>query len=266
MKKKFGQHWKQRLTLYMVCTSCFAAILVATEPAPEGGDAGLKLKEAELARQAAEQRCAELSLALVRTERDLEKQRQQYAELYLKAQRQQEVLNHLQLRAATLLNDRDGADSEYVLEKALTRLRDRMADYGRLYEKIRDFGQYQQTVLETVNASAALKHDAAEKMADLIRFCDRLESIPPIVAGRGGEKPGPQACRILTVNPDLGIAVLDTGENAGVRESSEWRVLEAGKTVARLRVIEVRPGFSAAVAVEGRLERLNPGQQALNGE
>ena len=240
--------------------------MVAAEPAPESGDAGLKLKEAELARQAAEQRCAELSLALVRTERDLEKQRQQYAEVYLKAQQQQEVLNQLQLRAATLLNDRAGADSERVMEKALTRLRDRMADYSRLCEKIRDFGQYLTTVLETVNASGAMKHDAAEKMADLTRFCDRLESIPPIVAGRGGNKLGPEACRILTVNPDFGIAVLDTGENAGVREGSEWRVLEAGKNVARLRVIEARPGLSAAVVIEGRLERLNPGQQALPGE
>jgi hypothetical protein len=219
-----------------------------------------------MARQAAEQKCAELSLNLVQTERELEKQRQRYAELLLKAQKAQDELDAMKARAAVLLLDRAKAGEGKGIAEVLAGLDARLAEAKRLTQDVREFGKYVQAVLDTLGASDALKQEVQARVAGLGRTCDRLEAFPPLVAGRGGEMGAPRECRILSVSRELGVVVFDIGGLSGVRAGSQWRIMDGERVAARLRVVEVRPGLSAAVPVEGGLPALAPGMKALQGE
>ncbi len=237
----------------------------------EGNAGGLdepvaKLRESEMARQAAEQKCAELSLTLVQTERELEKQRQQYAGLLLKAKQAQDELDAMKARAAVLLLDQAKAGDGGGAAEVLAGLAVRQAEAQKLTQGVREFGRCVQMVLDTINAGEALRKEVQAKFAGLVRTCDRLEALPPLVAGRGGEVGVPRECRVLSVNRELGVVVLDAGSSLGMRAGSSWRVMDGEKAAVRLRVVELRPGLSAAVPVEGRLPAIAPGMVVRSGE
>jgi hypothetical protein len=262
----FNGGWTRRLTAFMLCAFCFDLEVLGAEPQNDLNEVTVAVREADMARQAAEQRYAELSLVLVKTERELEKQRQRYADLYLKSQKLQEERDLQQLRIAALLLDESTAVSDEALANVMGRLDERQAEYQRLTAKVREFSGYLPTVLDTLNVSSALRQDVLDRYRELTRVCDRLEVLPPLVAGRGGEQGSTRECRVLSLRPDLGIAVLNAGSLAGVRAGSSWRVADGGQTLARLRVIELRSTLAAAVVVEGRVQRLAPGMRVVQGE
>ncbi len=266
MKKNHGLDWQTFTYEVMVCVLCLSAMPRAWAAPAESGEAVVKLREAEMARQAAEQRCADLSLVLVQTERELEKQRQRYADLYLKAQQAQRDYETLQLRVAPLLVDDTNVASGQALANLLSGLDDRQAEYKRLTVQVRGHGQYLQTVLDALKPSETLRREIQERQAELTRACDRVEALPSLVAGRGGEQSASRECRVLSVNPDLGVVVLDAGSATGVRSGSYWRVMDGVRVVARLRVIEVRSTLSAAMVIEGRVQRLTPAMPVQVGE
>jgi len=266
MKKKLGVSWTWAAWPCMVLLLCFSGIVHAETPAADGGEAAVKLREAEMARQAAEKRGAELSLVLVRTERELEKERQRYTDLYLKSQEQQSGYDRLQVRIAALLLDDTNVAPAQALANLVAGLDERQAEYQRLAVKVREFGRYLPTVLDTLQPSQTLRQEVLERYAELTRASNRLEVLPPIVAGRGGETGAPRQCRVLTVNPELGIVVLDAGSAAGMRSGSFWKIVDDGRVMARLRVIELRDGLSAATVLEGRVKRLTPGMPVMAGE
>jgi len=252
-----------------VLVLCFIAVVaVLPGPAVVGDDSALKMHEAELARQAAEQRCAELSVALVRGERELEKERQRYAALQLQARRQQEAFDALQAQTAGWLLAADtGVPPGIGWQDTLARLEAVQADYRAACLRFREFGGYVTALLDNLKASEALRQDVRNRFDEAVRACERLEARPPIVAGRGGvEETGSRVCRVRSVNADLGVVILDAGADAGVRPGGLWRVLRDDRVVARLRVVSTRPGVSAAVPVEGRLAEVVPGLRMLAGE
>jgi hypothetical protein len=250
----------------MVLLLCFSATLWAEAPAVDSGEASVKLREAEMARQAAEKRCTELSLVLVQTERELEKERQRFADLYLKCQALQDGHDQLQMRVVSLLLDEADVAPGQALANLVSGLDERQAEIQRLTVKVREFGRYLPPVLDTLQPSETLRQEVLGRCTELTRASDRLEALPPIVAGRGGETGAPRPCRVLTVNPDLGIVVLDAGSAAGVRLGSSWKIVDGGKVTARLRVIELRGSLGAATVLEGRLKRLTPGMPVVPGE
>lgn len=259
--------WTEATWPCMVCALCLlAGIAAGATPAGDAGVASVSQQEAEIARQAAEKRAAELGLALVKTERELEKERERYAELYLKSRDLQEQYDRLQLRLASLLLDDAAAPSGQVLANGLAWLEERQAAYVRLAAEVRGFGQYLPTVLETLQPSEVLRREIMDRYRELARACDRVEALPPIVAGRGGEAGAPTSCRVLSANPELGVVVLDAGALSGVRAGSLWRIRDGERVVARVRVIEVRSALSAALVLEGRMSRLAPGLPAEAGE
>lgn len=266
MKKISGMGWTSGTWACMVLASCFSATVWALTPAIDSGEAAVKLREAEMARQAAEKRCAELSLVLVQTERELEKERQRYAEVYLKCQSLEESGDRLQMRVAALLLDEVKVAPEQALANLVAGLDERQAEFQRLTVKVREFGRYLPTVLDTLQPSETLRQEIRDRYAELTRASDRLEALPPIVAGRGGEISAPRQCRVLTVNPELGVVVLDAGAASGMRTGSFWKIVEENRVLARLRIIELRDGLSAASVIEGRVRRLTPGMPVQAGE
>ena len=261
-EKKWRRRWTDPFSAIMVCVLCFDVLSGAAETGTaEPTDANAKLRETEMARTAAEQQCAELSLALVRTERELERQRAKSAELLLKCKGLQDELDGLQGRVAPLLLEESKGSSGEAMAAVLAGLEERQAEARRLTTAVRDFGKYLPPILETLPVSEALRREIQGRVTELARACDRLEALPPLVARRGGSEGAPTDCRVLSVNLDLGVVALDAGASAGMRAGTVWQVLDREKPAARIRIIEVRPGISAAQVLEGSVTRLAPGMK-----
>ena len=267
MKKNSQLGWTGVGWALMVCTLYLFALNSLWASDANGLDEpAAKLRETEMARQAAEQKCAELSLNLVQTERELEKQRQRYAELLIQAKKAQDELDAMQACAAVLLLDQAKAGDGKSVAEVLAGLESHQAEVQKLTQGVLEFGKYVQTVLDTVGASEALSKDVQTKFAGLVRTCNRLDALPPIVAGRGGDVNAPRECRVLSVSRELGVVVLDAGSSSGIRTGSRWRIQDGERVLARLRVIECRSGLCAAVPVEGRLSAMAPGMKVRQGE
>ena len=58
---------------------------------------------------------------------------------------------------------------------------------------------------------------------------------------------------VLDVNKKLGVVAITLGYSDGVTQNSEWQVIEAGKKLASLKIVEVRKSISLGVLTEGKL-------------
>ena len=212
-----------------------------------------------MARQAAEQRAAELSAALQRTQHGLEEMRRQNAGLYLKCRQLQQELTGLRLRVAGMLDGSGDMSPEQALADALGTVEDVRAEQRKLCGEVRAFGRYLGTVLDVLQPSEALRREVGERYAVLVGTCDRLDQLSPSVAGRGGNREGRLESRVLAVNDDLQVVILDAGTERGVRPGTTWRLFKGDKVVSRLRIVEVRRSVSAAVPEKGRLRDIAPG-------
>ena len=79
-----------------------------------------------------------------------------------------------------------------------------------------------------------------------------------VVSERGLEV---RSCRVLAVNDDLQVVVLDSGYAEGIRRGSHWQIARDDEVAVRLRVIDVRADISAAVVVDGRFGDVGPGSE-----
>jgi len=226
----------------------------------------LERREAVMARRAAERRAAELSARLARTEQELEEMRRRYVRVYLESRALQQELESLDLRVAGLLADGEALSTSRRLALALEALEAQRQAQQALSAKLREFEIYLRSVLDVLQASEVLSREVTARFGGLVAAVER--SIQPLssVAGRGGGVPQPRQYRVLAVNDDLQLVVLDSGFEDGVRPGMRWRVVSRERVVAKLRVIEVRPLISAAVVVEGEFRAIAPGTSVTPGE
>jgi len=59
--------------------------------------------------------------------------------------------------------------------------------------------------------------------------------------------------RILDINKELGMVILDGGRRDGLRPGLQFAVIEKGQAVARVRVVDVRTAVAGAVVQEDSL-------------
>ena len=59
--------------------------------------------------------------------------------------------------------------------------------------------------------------------------------------------------RVLDVNKELGMVILDGGRRDGLRPGLQFAVIEKGQAVARVRVVDVRTAVAGAVVQEDSL-------------
>jgi len=238
----------------MLCALCFDSALA--EPEPEN-PSGLRRQL-----ETAERQLTELRASLVRTERDLERLQARYAELYLESRKQADEMEYMRLRIAALLTGKaeDGGPAAAMVEY----LSQVLNSHRELYAAVRRFGDYLETVLDALQPSAGMRREISGRYADLVQAVDRLERMPSIVAGRGGEANRTRReCRILAVNDELQVIVLDAGADDGVRPGGTWRAVDDQGMVGMLRVIEVRPRISAAMPVDRAAKVFAPGMKVL---
>ena len=260
MRKTSLSEWTFSTLLAMVCASCFCMCpLFAADPHAEGNDDQLLTQELQLAREAADKRSAELDAAVAKARNELQQLRSRYAELYLQSQERNRRLEELELQAAHLLVDRQAlatGDTAVEALRALEEVRQAQIDHAAL---VRGFQGYLSSVLDVMQPSDALRREITTRCDELTNSAQHTLKPLSRVAGRGRRDLEARSCRVLTVNDDLQVVVLDSGYASGVRRGSRWHVARDETDVAQLRVIEVRADLSAAVITDGRLDDIGPG-------
>ncbi len=186
--------------------------------------------------------------------------RQSYADLAVKAERQAVELAGLKLRIAHLLVDDPGKAESSTLFNVENKLRRTRDLHRRLYDDVRKFGKYLEQMLQAVIPKNEIYQNMIDRYARVIREVDRLEKMPSLVAGRdGSNKLSSAGYRVLTVDDDLQIVVLNAGRDSGVEPGSKWVLLEDSIIQGRLAVVAVRSIVSAAILIEGDLSKIEPG-------
>jgi chromosome segregation ATPase len=211
------------------------------------------------ARAAAERRCTELDAALAKAQKELEQLRSRYADLYLQSQERNRQLEALELQAAHLLVDRQALAGGDPAADALHALEDVRQAQVSLVNQVRAFQTYLSSALDVLAPSETMRREITTRCAELVASAERAFKPLSTVAGRGRRDLVARSCRVLTVNDDLQVVVLDSGQDAGIRRGTQWKVVKDGTVKARLLIIEVRADISAAVLTEGRLSDLGPG-------
>ena len=125
---------------------------------------------------------------------------------------------------------------------------------------VEEFGIYLASVLEVLQPSNTLKNQIDSRYQTVLRAVEAKKNpLSLTVARRGSGNPGDRVCRILTLNDELHVVVLDAGSNAGIRPGANWHVLIDGQRTADLKILETRPDVSAALIIRGNFADIGPG-------
>lgn len=262
MKKRYGGDSQSLLLVSIFWLSCLcAARTCAQEPnAPKVFDVGLQLKETQVALSAEKERAVELEQANAALRKELEQLRSRYADLYLVSRQQRQEQQDLDLRVAHLLTDHREIEAGQALARAVRALREADSGQRDLRVAVEEFGTYLASVLEVLQPSDTLKSQI-ERRYQVVRSTAEATKNPLsiLVARRDSGNPAERVCRILSLNEELQVAVLDAGSDAGVRPGATWHVLVDGQRTADLKILETRPNVSAALVIRGTFQQIGPG-------
>ena len=108
-------------------------------------------------------------------------------------------------------------------------------------------------------ASALARVDELEAQLDS-RTCVRAGGNPVVPETPVGQ---PRELRVLEVNNDLGMVVLDGGRRDGVKPGLRFALVENNRAVAVVRVVDARTTLSGAVIQERKRGYPQPGERAV---
>ncbi len=259
--KIFQTLWTTQVCLVIVCVLSFGRGVSARQGDEAVGELQARLAEALVACNVAEQRCAELRATLTLTRNDLEALQGKYASLLSRAREREVELEALRIGVAGLLSESSAATEVQSLAMAMLALRETQTANAALYGYVREFADYLRGVVDALDPSAAVRREISLRIERLEARAEMAERSPSIVAGRGGSYDrSRRECRVLAVNDDLQMVILDAGLVDGVRLGMLWQTADSeGRLPVAVRVVEVRASLCAAVPVAGKLGDLAPG-------
>lgn len=258
MRKKHRVDWTHFLPVAILCSSClWTRVCVAGDAA--GAVVALELKEAQVARKAAEARTQEAEEALALIQQQLEKLRVRYADLFLESQAQQKRFEQAEIRIGYLLLNREERDSDQLATQAFRILDQIQRQQHEAAQQVETFGTYLDSVLDVLQTSDTLRREVKARYDGVKTAVERTLKPLPQVAGRGSRDLEGRKYRVMAVNDDLQLVVMDQGYDAGIRAGSYWLVLRDGRTNAEIQVIDVRGQISAAMVLNGRLNDIGIG-------
>ncbi|MCH2175649.1 MAG: hypothetical protein MK193_07970 [Lentisphaeria bacterium] len=199
-----------------------------------------------------------LKAELARLEELLQKQRLLNAELAFELKELKDKLTVYEIQAANLKINQT-ADAK-VLEKQFLY---RLSQYDLLVEKLQKeaqvFEKYLKTVLDemAVHPSTALTETLIsryELLKDVIREVETVSDI----SNEEAIRVVPIDCRIMMLDDDLSIVILDKGLKHRMQPGSEFQV-KSSKGSVLLKVLHVRNNISAAVVITGSFDSLGVG-------
>jgi len=226
-------------------------------------DLTARIQEAELAKKAAEDRCLELNAAWFRTEKELQQTQLQLAEALVANRELRDEVASMRLQAANVLVNYDDLTEAKLLVQLQHDVQRLQQAHQEITRSLTDCQRALGSVLEVLDAKpdSALRRVVTEKFALVfaqLAAANRLVS----QAGQPAATGSITEARLLAVNDELNLAVLDLGQAQGARVGSTWRVSNSRGAVTSLRVIEVRPSLSGAMVIAGNRTDLAPGSIA----
>ncbi len=254
--------WKRTVMLSILFVLCLSQTIVLCEEDTAGlpqSPVQLELKEAREARRAAERRVIELEAAFAKQQEELQEMRRRYATLYMASREQQDELSELQLHIAGLLSEHEDLSGGQALSRVLAALDDLQKQQQELNTALVEFNHYLNSILDILQPSETLRRDIIARLQGLIASAARSVKPLSLVAGRDSRNKRGDETRVLAVNHDLQVVVLDRGADDGIRKGSSWKIVNGGDVMVRLKVVEVRPSISAAIIIDGRLNVIGPG-------
>lgn len=238
----------------------------------DGSDAAIaelqaQLDEAVVARNVAEQRCAELRASLAQARKDLEALRGRYAELLVKSRSRELELEELRIGVTGLLFEPGEDSGAVVAAQAVRALRDLQKANAALYTGVQQFAEYLRGVIDALQPSAAVRREIGLRLDALEGLAAEAERSPSTVAWRGGNQGrSRRECRVLAVSDEFQLVILDIGAADGARLGMLWEIHgEEAKAGQILRLVDVRPSLSAAVPTSGEMAGIAPGMLAKAG-
>jgi hypothetical protein len=177
-------------------------------------------------------------------------------EIIKKFKKQNESYRRLQLSvAATLASEqiKQGASREDQLVKAMSDI----SDNGRkLALKTIEFCDRVEQLLQRMPVGKLQKAQITLSLEDLKSEARRFNTMTDL----GADAKPANRCRILAINRDLQIVVLPVGSIHGAFNGLRYYT---GKGRILLKIISTRPFISAAVIVQGNIDDMAPGMEAV---
>lgn len=123
--------------------------------------------------------------------------------------------------------------------------------------------QLRAAVARLEEKQAELTVSLAEALAELDLARAREAQAPAATPRRATDGVRAGEVKVLDVNPALRMVVLDAGRAAGVEPGVVFAVVREGRTVARLRVVDVRERIAGAVLDGATQVTLQRGDRAV---
>jgi chromosome segregation ATPase len=227
-------------------------------------DVFIRLREEQVARQAAEQQVADLEAQLAQAEGQIDRMQAELAKSRLEAKVVSEALADFRLRAAHLLLAEQDLEPTTELRQLHEEVLALQKAHKRLYVGLGEFRSYLESALDIIDADDPTLRTILD--AKLKRVFQDLESAERQLSGAvqdQGEVDPSSLAHVLAVSDDLQVVVLDRGRAQRVRPGVTWVVNGGGKNPVVIRVIEVRSRICAAVVEKGRIRHVAVGAEAV---
>ncbi len=219
------------------------------------------LQEALLAQEIYAKQNAELTKSLRQSNRELEKCREDYAQVYQSQVAIEQELGYLKLRATYLLDNSRQLDCGHTLTRYLSILEEIQSIHHEFQDELWDFRIYVDSILalhtEPINQAIQAILDARFQV--LLNEWQRVNArLNFMTENRTASTHSLNACRIIAVNLDLNLVILDIGENHGVKPGILLNLQPNNDATIKVKLMEVRKQICGAEIIKGNANRLIP--------
>ena len=236
---------------------CFSQQTVSQFGA-KAADEPIELIEARNARASAEKRVLDLELELEKLRGENQALKEKYAGLYLQTHETLERLRNQELAAANLIQGGASSDGGMKRDDALEALNLTLERLVQLQGIYTDYRSYVSALADTLQVSEAAKGEL-ERHGKVLQGAVEA-ALKPLTAFSQRGRADRMNATVVSVNDGLGLFILDRGALSGVRSGREWFLSgKNGKILAKLKTVECRAEFSAAMLTEGDADAVRVG-------
>ena len=201
----------------------------------------------------------ELRLVVESLQEQLEECRNNFVDNVLELKRLREELAIISIQAGYLAVNKEPIDTELTIINLVSNISGLKDNYDGLYRELVEFNGYLNSVIEILDESGAsryqdLLNDKLEAIFYTIKQAERF-----FFVSLKEDVNNNQAGRVLSVNDELQVVILNIGQKQGAILGSIWNGIAQNNKVITLKIVEVRYLSSAALVTSGRFKHVYPG-------
>ena len=136
--------------------------------------------------------------------------------------------------------------------------------HEQLYRQLLEYQRSQESVLDVLDnqKDSSFRRLLASRLEVILSTVSDAQRIAAY--GSGKKQTGTRTeSRVLAVNDELNVVVLDAGRAQGIRLGSSWQITNQREQVTTLRIIELRQSVCVGMITEGKLATVIPGATAV---